>query len=340
MSSTEEDDSYLNVMVENPGGNATKENNKLDPETFTKRCNITCSDANDSTIEDAINNSCTSSQIVNKNDLQTRKARNQPQRTSIYEKFKHPCVPKINCPEKIIFCIDMSSEMEDIPFRKNDGSQHPALSMVKRTIELFVHNKNFIDKKHEFSLMVLYQSATWVREFTNDPMELIDSLEDLNETQPCDSCDLGSIVQLISEKFEMIMPINLMPVQYILRVILIYGRSSCMFHFSDEQLQDTLMRYPFLFLDILYIHEPPSENNQCKEIYDALCDLDEQNKSYIFEVTHNITKLHNCMAKFLSHPLQRNVQKDACYKIREVADSDGDKKDFLCDDLHKISLSV
>ncbi|GFU00555.1 BRISC and BRCA1-A complex member 1 [Nephila pilipes] len=71
-------------------------------------------------------------------------------------------VPKINYTEKIIFCLDMSSDMEQTPFKLGDGSQHTPLSMVKRTIELFVENKHFINRKHEFSLMVLYENATWV----------------------------------------------------------------------------------------------------------------------------------------------------------------------------------
>lgn len=38
------------------------------------------------------------------NTLQTRKDRKQPTKTKIYDKFPltHPCVPKINCPEKIV----------------------------------------------------------------------------------------------------------------------------------------------------------------------------------------------------------------------------------------------
>ncbi|GFS76494.1 BRISC and BRCA1-A complex member 1 [Trichonephila clavipes] len=225
-------------------------------------------------------------------------------------------VPKINYTEKIIFCLDMSSDMEQTPFKLGDGSQHTPLSMVKRTIELFVENKHFINRKHEFSLMVLYENATWVREFTNDPKELIDSLQDLNETQACTSCDLASIVTLITDKYEMRIPRKISLLPCLFRVILVYGRSSCMIQFSNEEARDFLINYPFLILDIVYIHEPPTNENKCQEIFEALCDLDEHNKSYIYEITRNTTKLHNSMAKLLTHPVQRCAQKDTTYSIR------------------------
>ncbi|KAG8197033.1 hypothetical protein JTE90_004302 [Oedothorax gibbosus] len=233
-----------------------------------------------------------------------------------FRRSMHYTVPKINFAEKIVFCLDMSSDMEDIPFKLGDRSQHSPLSMVKRTIQLFVENKHFINRKHEFSLMVLYENATWVREFTNDPKELIDSLQDLTETQACNTCDLASIVTLITEKCEIRIPRKVSLLPCIFRIILVYGRSRCMFHFSSDEAREFLINYPFFILDIVYIHEPPSSENKCQEIFEALCDLDEHDKSYIFEVTRNTTKLHNSMAKLLTHPIQRCAQKDSSYSIR------------------------
>ncbi|XP_054715370.1 BRISC and BRCA1-A complex member 1-like [Uloborus diversus] len=262
----------------------------------------------DSTYNANILKALTEPQIkASKDSLKTEK---------VFASYVHPCVPKINRPEKIVFCLDMSSDMEQIPFRFGDGSEHSPLSMIKRTIELFVENKHFLNRKHEYSLMVLYETATWVREFTNDPKELIDSLEDLNETQACDSCDLSSIVSLLTNKYELKIPSKVSLVTHIYRVILIYGRSNCVTTFSSEESKHILMKHPLLFLDVMYIHETPSDQNKSQQIYEMLCDLDEQNKSYIFEVIRNTTKLHNCMAKLLAHPLQRSAQKDANYKIR------------------------
>ncbi len=36
------------------------------------------------------------------------------------------------------------------------------LSVWKSALELFVHNKNMINKKHEFAIVILKESAQWV----------------------------------------------------------------------------------------------------------------------------------------------------------------------------------
>ena len=46
-----------------------------------------------------------------------------------------------------------------------------------------------------------------------------------------------------------------------------------------------------------------------------ICDLDESGQSYIHEVSRNPTKLYDCMAQLLGHPLQRPLQKDCDYDI-------------------------
>ncbi|XP_042900255.1 BRISC and BRCA1-A complex member 1 [Parasteatoda tepidariorum] len=289
--------------------NGKVESDKIElnkPSAKSAESKSTCNNSPVNTVQPELKNTASDSQSGS----------SSKQNVNSSSKYAHLPVPKINCAEKIIFCLDMSSDMEQTPFRLGDGSQHSPLSMVKRTIELFIENKHFISRKHEYSLMVLYENATWVREFTNDPKEVIESLEDLSETQPCSSCDLASIVTLITGKYEMTLPKKISLLPCIFRVILIYGRSSCMIHFSDEEAKEFLVNYPFIYLDIIYIHEPPTDDNKCQEIFEALCDLDAQNKSYIFEVTRNTTKLHNCMAKLLAHPMQRCTQKDASYRIR------------------------
>lgn len=308
--------------------NSKEEDLEINPEIFARKCNVSVPDDKSGKVEsDKIelkkstdntttqNNSSNVTQTDRNNVSEMQSTSSTKQKVNVSSKYAHLPVPKINCAERIIFCLDMSSDMERTPFKLGDGSQHSPLSMVKRTIELFIENKHFISRKHEYSLMVLYETATWVREFTNDPKEVIDSLEDLNETQACSSCDLASIVTLITDKYEMTIPKKLSLLPCIFRVILVYGRSSCMIHFSDEEAKDFLINYPFLYIDIIYIHEPPTEENNCREIFEALCDLDAQNKSYIFEVTRNTTKLHNSMAKLLAHPMQRCIQKDASYRI-------------------------
>ncbi|XP_064477243.1 BRISC and BRCA1-A complex member 1-like isoform X2 [Ornithodoros turicata] len=217
-----------------------------------------------------------------------------------------------------VVCIDLCSEMEDIPFTFSDGSKHSPLFLVKRVVELFVHNKHKIDKRHEFALVVFHEQPLWIKNFTSDPKEICNFLEDLHETKECETCDLTSLFSVISENtvFPEMKKCDTPVPPFLVRTILIYGRSNTVpvVHSSIETLK-LKMQSQYFFLDILYIHEPVSENNRCQEIFDSFIDLDEQLASYVFEVSRNATKLHNCMAKLLSHPLQRPHQHLAHYKV-------------------------
>ena len=53
--------------------------------------------------------------------------------------------------------------------------------------------------------------------------------------------------------------------------------------------------------------------------YRTFCDLDARGLCYRFEVSLSgpAIELHNCMAKLLSHPLQRPYQSHASYSLLE-----------------------
>ncbi|XP_037556017.1 BRISC and BRCA1-A complex member 1-like [Dermacentor silvarum] len=228
-------------------------------------------------------------------------------------------LPRMNCPERIVICVDLCSEMEDMPFTFSDGSKQSPLFMIKRVIELFVHNKHKIDKRHEFALVVFHEVPLWIRNFTNDPKEISNFLEDLNETRHCESCDLTGLFDAITEHTHIpeVGREGPFPPPFLVRTILIYGRSNSVpqVH-SNLQMLKQMMHSLYFFLDILYVHEPLSEANCCQEIFNAFVALDDQLQSYMFEVSRNATKLHNCMAKLLAHPLQRPQQHIAHYKLK------------------------
>lgn len=104
MSSTEEEESYtspnVNIVNEKDGSRIKEEQSVIDPKTFSKKCNISVSNEDNSLGDDTIND--TNTESGHKFDLEIKKSRKHSTRTSIYDKFVHPCVPKINCPEKIV----------------------------------------------------------------------------------------------------------------------------------------------------------------------------------------------------------------------------------------------
>ncbi|NXS12338.1 BABA1 protein, partial [Neodrepanis coruscans] len=117
--------------------------------------------------------------------------------------------PRVNCPEKVIICLDLAEEMAVPKLESFNGSKTNALNISQKMIEMFVRTKHKIDKCHEFALVVVNNDATWVSGgqgwgqgqgqlcdpspgssqlsgFTSDPREVCSCLYDL-ETVVCKS---------------------------------------------------------------------------------------------------------------------------------------------------------
>lgn len=224
--------------------------------------------------------------------------------------------PGVNCPEKIVLCLDLSTEMEQMKFLSRAGDRFSTLQLVKRTIGLFLQSKHRLDSRHEFGLITVHETATWFRDFTKDPRDISNLLEDLHGTCECSAFDVGSLLKVILRQVDLpLMEDIALPPPYIVRVILIIGRSQNKL-ILDHEVHKLLLLSPYLFIDVFYVHEPPSEQNCCEQIFDQLCSLDVKGQSYIFEVSKNLTKLYDNMAQLLAHPLQRPLQKDTSNRIR------------------------
>jgi len=235
------------------------------------------------------------------------------------QKLPNRNLPAVNVPEKIILCIDLSEDPNYTPFKLGDGTKYAPLYMIKRVAEIFINSKNLINKNHEFALVVLQSdTVAWLRHFTNDPRDIISVLEDMSESQQGDIFDLSTLFDVISDHVTLpqVSEPNATPPPFVVRVILLYSRSHCVPKFVHGQESfNLLLSSEYFTLDILYIHEDPSEANKCEEIFSVLDDLDDRGFSYVLDVPRNTTKLHDNMAKLLGHPLQRPIQKIAYYKL-------------------------
>ncbi|XP_045158259.2 BRISC and BRCA1-A complex member 1-like isoform X2 [Mercenaria mercenaria] len=226
--------------------------------------------------------------------------------------------PKVNCPEKIIFCIDASVEMEKMTFRSRAGDKLSPKQLVKKGLAMFLQSKARIDRKHEFALILMQETAIWVRDFTRNPRDIQLALDDNLDPPFCETCDMGSVFDKIADKVEL--PHiegnpEIIPPPYTVRLVFIYGRSHCVLEFPKKESYNILNLSPHFFLDALYLHEPPSQENKCQEVFDTVCDLDIKGLSYILGASRNPTKVYDSMAQLLAHPLQRPVQNDAAYRI-------------------------
>ncbi|XP_066593752.1 BRISC and BRCA1-A complex member 1-like [Prorops nasuta] len=230
-------------------------------------------------------------------------------------------LPELNLPEKILFVIDTVGKQNYTPFKLGTGAKYAPLLMIKRVIEVFLSAKSTIHRGHEYALMTIdSKNPEWICDFTNNTKTIINYLDTFKEDiveEEARNFDLGPVFEMIEEHITLpeIKDPSVLPT-YVPRVIIIYSRTNCIPKlFTGQQYFQKLTDNPYFFLDILYVHEPPSSNNLCEEVYSEIATLDTANFSYILEVGRNAAKLHDNMIKLMAHPLQRPLQKDASYTL-------------------------
>ncbi|XP_060934680.1 BRISC and BRCA1-A complex member 1 isoform X1 [Limanda limanda] len=235
-------------------------------------------------------------------------------------------VPRVNCPEKVIICLDLSEEMSLPKLESFNGSKTNALNICQKMIEMFVRTKHKIDKRHEFALVVVNDDALWLSGFTSDPRELCSCLYDL-ETNMCDSFNLEDLLNVIRHKIELpsMENVQTIPPPYVVRTVLIYSRQAGQLQFNPSEAVSKMLQSPYFFFDVVYLHngvEEQGEETSWRDNYTSFCNLDSKGVCYHFEVSLSgpAIELHNCMAKLLAHPLQRPFQSHASYSLLEGED--------------------
>lgn len=233
----------------------------------------------------------------------------------------HVRTPRVNCPEKVIICLDLAEEMSLPKLESLSGSKTNALNVSQKMIEMFVRTKHKIDKSHEFALVVVNDDMAWLSGLTSDPRELCSCLYDL-ETAPCSACNLEGLFNLIQQKTEVPVTENVqtVPPPYVVRTILVYSRAPSQPHFTLTEPVKKMLQCPYFFFDVIYIHngtEEKEEDLRWKDMFAFMGSLDTKGTSYKYEValTGPALELHNCMAKLLAHPLQRPCQGHASYSL-------------------------
>ncbi|KAM9762119.1 BRISC and BRCA1-A complex member 1 isoform 1-T2 [Menidia menidia] len=235
-------------------------------------------------------------------------------------------VPRVNCPEKVIICLDLSEEMSFSKLESFNGSKTNALNISQKMIEMFVRTKHKIDKRHEFALVVVNDDALWLSGFTSDPRELCSCLYDL-ETNVCESFNLEDLLNVILQKIELPLMENVqtIPPPYVVRTVLIYSRHAGPLQFSLSEAVSKMLQSPYFFFDVVYLHngvEEQGDENSWRDNYTSFRNLDTKGMCYHYEVSLSgpAIELHNCMAKLLAHPLQRPFQSHASYSLLEGED--------------------
>lgn len=247
---------------------------------------------------------------------------NEELSTSLHdeEEFEIPerSLPSYNLPEKIVIVIDTAQDEVSTDFQLSNGNSCTPLSMLKCAIEIFLHNKHSIDDNHEYALVILNENtASWILDFTNNIQDILKSLRNLEDCHTEDIFDLNSLFDVINKNIAI--PCTkaslVVPPQYVVRAIMLYGRSFTVPQLTRTNEIDNILSSPYFTFDVLMTHEPPSADNNCNKIFKVFQNLDTKGFAYFFTVSRNVIALHTAMAKLLSHPLQRPVQKQANYTV-------------------------
>ncbi|XP_018328002.1 BRISC and BRCA1-A complex member 1-like [Agrilus planipennis] len=231
-------------------------------------------------------------------------------------------LPSFNVPEKIIIAVDRVQDDNCSEF-VTSGKSYSPLVMVKKAVEVFIHNKAILNSSHQFGLMGLNETnVDWIQDFTSSPQDIINSVNAMKECQTEDIFDLSSVFNMINRKIALNVAksdVDDIP-NFVVRLILIYGRSYTIPKLEKSEEIEKLLNCPYFTVDCVMTHEPVSSANNCDTIFRQLQQLDRKGFSYCFAVARNAFDLYVSMAKLLSHPLQRPPQDDAKYYLEKCTE--------------------
>mmetsp|Transcript_27474 Transcript_27474/g.38752 ORF Transcript_27474/g.38752 Transcript_27474/m.38752 type:complete len:228 (+) Transcript_27474:60-743(+) len=217
-------------------------------------------------------------------------------------------VRKRNCPEKIIFCVDLHTEMNSLDFARNQKKPLSRMDVVKSAIKSLVIAKQKINTDHEYGIIVLTDQAIWYQDPTEDVDTFMKALSTLEPQQEFNSFSMTSLFDIIREHFPKITSDSMSLSDPVYRVIFIYGRSSITPRF-DNTSHTAILDSPQFFFDCCYLHSKPASNNCPQDVFDFITEVEGKNHiGYFFENSTSLRKFQPNFASLLAHPLQRPEQ--------------------------------
>jgi hypothetical protein len=169
--------------------------------------------------------------------------------------------------EKILFVIDTYESLIK-------------LSTLKDLLKRFVLQKKQIFPNQNFGIILLKNDAFWSLPFTEESdliIQTIDLIEAAGGTD--EEFRFDSLFQSLQDCDQSVEPI---------RVVLIYARSSAIPDLKDVDLQKFYTKNN-VTIDVLYLHEKASPDNNVQEIYEVLGKI-ETEKSRSYEMVKSMKK--------------------------------------------------
>lgn len=235
--------------------------------------------------------------------------------SNVVEKY----IPPVDVPEKIVLVVDNNQDAEECDYLyTEDCASTPSPSLIRNeALRMYVLNKMSLNKDNEFAIVVKNRDKIkLVKCFTKDVeqiFEVISKMQYVIYKQDADHTDLTNIFKVVKEDVlpSKIEVSNIIPPEFIVHLILVYNSSYLLPKINESnEIYKALMSSPYFIFDILYLHSKPSGENRVQSIFNELASFVKVT-SYLLESSRNVTKVFNCMAKLLPHPLQR-VEQNVC----------------------------
>lgn len=225
-------------------------------------------------------------------------------------------IPSVDVPEKIVLLIDNTQDAEECDYLyTEDCATSPSPTLIRNeALRMYVLNKMCLNRDNEFAIVVKSRDEIkCVKWFTSDIeqiFEVISKMEYVTRKQDADHIELTDIFNIIKEDVlpPKVEASSILPPEFTVRLILVYNSSYILPKINENnEVYKTLMSSPYFIFDILYLHNKQSDENRVQSIFNELATFIKVT-SYLLESSRTVTKVFNCMAKLLAHPLQRAEQ--------------------------------
>jgi hypothetical protein len=239
-------------------------------------------------------------------------------------------------PERIIFCLDLTDESHAHEFSKfKKGPSR--FDTMKYALRSFVQIKQKMSSRHEYALCALKTTTIWCQDFTSNIDQFLGALMKLDYQQKFEAFDFASLFETIMIKCPEIFEEKCMQPQssqssvhilppFVYRVILFYARSDVIPAIgSAKESCLKLLKSPYFFFDVLYLHAKPSKETHPQAIFDFLSEFQStghslnniRKSSFMFNDTANLKRFYLHVGQLLAHPLQRPAELNE-FKIPEI----------------------
>ncbi|KAI7897507.1 uncharacterized protein BX663DRAFT_528067 [Cokeromyces recurvatus] len=223
-----------------------------------------------------------------------------------------------NVARKIIFCIDISNEMnKELRASINTGIKDTnlyyssRLETIQRFLKRFVKvNKILGNEYDKYAIILLSEKARWWLDFTTDQDEFTVAIDTLcgETTRKYEKLDTRSIFDEITKH------VDLNDTSYFTQIILIYSRDQTMptlFDINEKKYAD-IRNSPNFTFDVIFLHDGKLSTS-IQAIYDAWGEFESNIvPGWYYEASLFLgkDKLSKALMQLVSHPLQRSNQEN------------------------------